>query len=61
MICFDRLAPAIAGEGVGIAGVDDQRPGRPCFTCSRPSSTSDEQQTLRVNTPATAVPSASST
>ena len=23
---LDRLAPAVAGEGVGIARVDDQRP-----------------------------------
>ena len=23
---FDRLAPAIAGEGIGIARIDDQRP-----------------------------------
>ena len=33
----------------------------PALTASRPISTSVEQQTFRVNTPATAVPSASST
>ena len=51
-----RLAPGLAGEGVGIAGVDHQRPGLAGLQLGAAPFDRRRRALERVNTPATVVP-----
>ena len=51
------VAPALAGEGIGVAGIDHQRAGLcRALRCARHHSTGADGHFERVNTPAAVVP-----
>jgi hypothetical protein len=61
MICSTASRPRYPVKALELPAFTISARARPCFTLARPNSTSDEQQMLRVKTPATAVFSSSST